>query len=79
MHPELKRGVRKLKLMGILGSDPVKIYKEGKKYTCKKCSIYYSTKNCLGINDGTNTFLDIDICHCVRGKLFTLFNCWRPK
>ena len=40
IHPKLARGIKKIELMNILGSDPDKIHKEGEKFSCENCDYY---------------------------------------
>lgn len=43
MNPELKKGIRKIKLMDILGTSPEKIERELAKYFCNNCGADWNT------------------------------------
>ena len=76
MKSELKKAVKKLELMKALGSDPKKVFDEGKKYSCEQCARYtYTQVKCLIPKEIAFKYWIIkDHKYC-----FFIWTCWRAK
>lgn len=86
MTPELKRAIRKMELMKVLGVEPYKIYDEGRKFFCDFCIM--SEKGPCQSNrhtaNNTNGILPSSkVIFRSRKKSglydFTIYDCWRAK
>lgn len=75
MNPELERGIRKLRLMAAIRSDPEKIHQEARKFYCNQCLANKNacpnrTSDKVAFKFGYNPLL---------APRFILWKCWTPK
>ena len=78
MNPELKKGIRKLRLMKILRTDPKKIYQEGEKYFCFQCGHKLGSK-AYGEYKLPNDSDEIVFIYRNLNYGFEIYYCWTPK
>lgn len=85
IHPKLARGIRKLKLMRTLRSDPQKIRQEGKSFYCVKCGYKFGSQKCESFTLPDPKIKDFQTHKIVfeyrnDDKFrFVIYNCWIPK
>lgn len=79
MHSKLKRGIKKIELMELLGTDPDKICKERKKFSCETCGNHIRNKNCPNDKNFNTLKHNLTFVFYRKECYLAIYQCWKPK